>query len=65
MTEKIDFENNLSELEKIVARLESGECTLSESIDLFTKGVELTKNCNKCLEDAKLQIKTLSEAEEE
>ena len=35
---KIDFEKSLSELEKIVAQLGSGECSLDESIKLFEKG---------------------------
>ncbi|MBQ7107290.1 MAG: exodeoxyribonuclease VII small subunit [Clostridia bacterium] len=63
MSDKINFEQTLSELEQVVARLESGECTLDESIELFTKGVELTKKCNSCLENAKLQIKLLNESE--
>ena len=63
MSDKINFEQTLSELEQVVARLESGECTLDESIELFTKGVELTKKCNACLEGAKLQIKLLNESE--
>ena len=63
MSDKVNFEQTLAELEKVVARLESGECTLDESIELFTKGVELTKKCNVCLENAKLQIKLLNESE--
>ena len=49
----------LKELEKVVATLEKGECTLDESIELFSKGVELTKLCNDRLNEAKLQIKQL------
>jgi len=56
---KLNFEETLNELEKVVARLEKGECTLDESIELFSKGVELTKLCNARLEEAKLQIKQL------
>ncbi len=63
MSDKLNFEQSLKELEQVVARLEAGECTLDESIDLFTKGVELTKQCNACLEKAKLHIKLLNESE--
>ena len=40
--DKIDFEKSLGELEKIIAKLESGECTLEESISLFEQGMKHT-----------------------
>ena len=49
MSEKIDFEKSLKELEKIVASLESSECTLEESINLFEKGMANVKACSEAL----------------
>ena len=52
-------------IEEIVKKLESGNVTLEESIDLYSMGAKLATECSKLLENAKLTIKTLSDAEEE
>ncbi|MBQ3052333.1 MAG: exodeoxyribonuclease VII small subunit [Clostridia bacterium] len=62
---KISFEESLSSLEKIIARLESGECSLDESISLFEEGVKYTNQCRTALNEAKAKIKSLSEFEKE
>ena len=41
MSRSKDFEKSISELEKIVSLLESGDITLDESIKLFERGTEL------------------------
>ena len=61
---KINFEKSLEELEKIVAKLESGECSLDESIKLFEQGVKYTSECRDALSEAKKRIITLTELEE-
>jgi exodeoxyribonuclease VII small subunit len=53
------FETALNELEQIVGKLERGELKLEESLKLFERGVELTKNCRKSLETAELKVKQL------
>lgn len=58
-----DFEKSLKELEQIVADLEKGEMSLDNSIKTFEKGIKLSKECSKYLENAKQRIITLSEAE--
>ncbi len=58
------FEVALKQLEEIAERLEKGECTLDESINLYEKAMELSKECTSALENAKLKIKQLSEIEE-
>ncbi|MBE6805794.1 MAG: exodeoxyribonuclease VII small subunit [Ruminococcaceae bacterium] len=60
MEENISFEKSLSELEKIVAKLENEDCSLSEAIELFENGVKLTKNCTEQLNSAKLKIEMLT-----
>ena len=55
MTEK-SFEANLAELKKIVEELESGKLSLDESIKAYQKGIELSNECKKMLEEAKTLI---------
>lgn len=56
-----DFEAALSELETLVARLESGELNLDQSLDHFKRGVELTRACQAILNDAQQTIDRLNE----
>ena len=61
----IDFEKSLFELEKIIEKLEKGECSLEESITLFEQGIKYTDECRCALENAKNRITDLTEAESE
>ncbi|MCB1864891.1 MAG: exodeoxyribonuclease VII small subunit [Chromatiales bacterium] len=58
------FENALNELEKLVERLESGETTLEESLQLFERGVELSRVCQTTLEAAEQRVRILTEKNE-
>lgn len=60
-----NFENKLSELEKIVSQLENSEISLDEAIKLFEDGVKLSGDCRKILETAERKIKTLTACEDE
>lgn len=51
-----EFEKMMEELSSITEKLESGKLTLSESMELFEKGVGLTKKCSELLENAKIKI---------
>lgn len=53
------FEDSIKELEKIVESLEKGECGLSESLDLFEKGIKLSKECNDMLDKAEKRVSVL------
>lgn len=53
------FEESISELEEIVERLESGNVTLDESLELFEKGIKLSKNCQKMLDTAEKKVSIL------
>lgn len=64
-SEKIDFEASLAELSLIVEKLESGECTLEESVTLYEQGIKLSERCSKALSVAKQKILTLTDAESE
>lgn len=50
------FEVLLKELESIIEELESGNLSLEESIKKYQKGIELSNECKKMLEEAKTLI---------
>ncbi|WP_292778490.1 exodeoxyribonuclease VII small subunit [Methanobrevibacter sp.] len=50
------FEENLAELERIVARLESGEVPLDDAIEEFKKAMVLVKECDEKLNAAEEAI---------
>ena len=53
------FEEQLTELEKIVERLERGDLTLEENIRLFERGVHLSNGCKEQLSSAESRIQVL------
>src|SRR3972149_1606438 len=53
------FEEALKSLENVVAKLESGETNLEESIRLFEEGMRLSALCQKRLDDADKKIESL------
>jgi exodeoxyribonuclease VII small subunit len=53
------FEKALAELEKIVARMESGELSLEQALATHKRGLELARFCQKRLEAAQQQVKVL------
>ncbi len=54
------FEKSLESLEELVRELEAGDKGLDESLALFEKGVGLSKELSKRLEDAKTKVESLS-----
>lgn len=56
----LSFEEALKELESIVARLESGDESLDDSISLYTKGDALRAQCEARLKDAQARIEKIS-----
>lgn len=54
------FEKSLESLEGLVRELEAGDKGLDESLALFEKGVTLSKELSKRLEDAKTKVESLS-----
>lgn len=61
MAKAKSFEESIEELEAIVAKLEKGDCPLDEAVELFEKGVKLSKECHKTLDNAEQKIKILTE----
>lgn len=58
---KKNFEEAISELESIVEKLESGELSLDESIEVFQNGIELSRYCSKRLDEVEKKISILIE----
>ena len=65
MEKNMNFEATMKELEEIVQKLENGELNLDESIKEFEKGMELSKNASKYLEDAEKKITILVKDKDE
>ncbi len=54
-----DFEKSLEELEQLVGRMEQGDLTLEQSLKEFERGVELTRHCQKALQEAEQKVEIL------
>ena len=63
-----NFENKILELEGIVKELESGEVSLDDAIDKYTRAMKLAKECsdklNKATESLNKILKENGELEE-
>jgi len=53
------FESSLDELEKVVKELESGDLALDRSLELFSRGMQLSEACRKQLEEAETRVEML------
>jgi exodeoxyribonuclease VII small subunit len=53
------FESSLEELERIVRELEQGELPLERSLELFERGVTLSRECQDRLNQAERRIDIL------
>ena len=53
------FEASLAALEKIVRELERGDLPLEESLQLFERGVRLSRECQERLNQAERRIEVL------
>lgn len=56
---ELSFEEALKELERIVARLESGDAQLQEAIDLYERGDQLRSQCAARLDAAQARIEAI------
>ena len=56
-----DFESALERLEEITGQLEDGEASLEQSIELYTEGLQLAKDCHQKLDAAEKKIKIITE----
>ena len=61
---KIDFEKMFNELEGIVRKMEEGNLKLTESLELFERGVKISKILKKELEAIEHKVELLVKDEE-
>lgn len=63
MSTKKSFEENLQDLEAIVTKLETGDVALEDAIAEFQKGMALSKDLQKTLEDAEKTLVKVMQAD--
>lgn len=59
---KLSFEENLTKLEDLVKKLESGENNLDEAVKLYQEGIALAKICHEELKQAEEVIVKLMDS---
>jgi exodeoxyribonuclease VII small subunit len=59
---ELSFEQAYQQLEQSIAKLESGELSLEESVSLYEKGRLLAAHCQKLLDNAELRIKKIDDS---
>ncbi len=57
--QKVDFERSLARLEEVVRKLENANLSLDEAMKLFEEGVQLSRECQKQLEEAEGRVEIL------
>ncbi len=57
----VNFETAIIRLEEITELLEAGDLPLEKSIELYTEGLELAKQCQTKLAEAEQKIKIVRE----
>lgn len=58
-SDKLNFEQAIEELDKLVSKLEDGELSLEESLAAFERGIKLTKECQQHLSEAEQKVSLL------
>lgn len=57
--EKMTFEECMNELNDLVAKLESGELDLDESLKVYERAVKIRERCRSILDDAERKVQTI------
>lgn len=54
------FEENLTRLNDIVGQLENDKLPLEKALELYKEGIDMSVDCKKSLESAKLSVKAMN-----
>lgn len=65
MSKNKNFEQALARLEDIVKKMESGNISLDESIEIYQEGITLSKQCSNMLEEAEGKVMAIVNKEQE
>lgn len=60
-----DFEKSIKDLETIIEKLSTGDLSLKESVELYEKGVKLSKSMEKQLNENEKKISIILEDKEQ
>lgn len=60
----MNFEDKLERLQQIITLLENDKLSLDKALDCYKEGVELSVDCRKMLENARLTVKNINAGEE-
>ena len=60
MAKKKTYEENLTEIDEIIEKLENGELNLDESIKVYEKSMKLIEECSKILNEAQGKVQKIS-----
>ncbi len=63
-TKELSFEDALSELETIVAKLESDGLALTDTVTLYERGRVLAQHCQKLLDTVALRVEQVQTDED-
>ncbi|MBM3203588.1 exodeoxyribonuclease VII small subunit [Candidatus Woesearchaeota archaeon] len=55
----LPFEDSLMELEALVERMEQGQLPLEEALKTFERGIQLSRLCQKALQEAEQKVQIL------
>lgn len=61
MKKEKSFEESIAELQDIVGKLESGEISLEDSLDLFERGIGIARVCRDRIVNAERRIEILTQ----
>jgi exodeoxyribonuclease VII small subunit len=64
MNKNKNFEQTLARLEEIVKKMESGNISLDESIEIYQEGITLSKQCSSMLEEAEGKVMAIVNKEQ-
>lgn len=65
MTESLNFEQTLAELEQVVKQLQRPEVPLDQAVALYRRGTELAQQSEELLGAAEVQVQKLTDAVQE
>lgn len=65
MNKNMTFEQALERLEEIVQKLESGNVSLDESIEIYQEGIMLSKQCSGMLQEAEGRVMAIVNKEQD
>ncbi len=61
MSQTQTFEKNLEQLTEVIQKMEQQDVGLEESLKLYEQGVQLTRKCQKIIDEAEKKIAQLME----